>query len=334
MSTIFSPIKKKLVLFLALLFILIAFNISFADMYIWKDDKGVVHATNDPRQVPPQYKDNLKVIEEPSAQKPEKKKNVQPPEQKQDTTDIVSPTKTENNNKDVESPEEKHPNPFILISESAGPPFKQIFKLRKRKGSYMVRVVLNESVETDLILDTGSYNTILSTRVAKELGFSVTPDTPVTYVHTAGNIVENYLFVLDSIRIGKFTIKNPIVYVNDHFPDKSINGLIGLNFLKSFDVRWNMSAETLTLQEFDSSIHGKLYGGYPLIWWKERYSYFQNRIRALKKLRREFMEQGKKDKVRHISAAISLYQDYRDRLRQEGEILELPPDWRRYRIIY
>ena len=108
----------------------------------------------------------------------------------------------------------------------------------ERIGSlFVVTIQINETRSAKLILDTGASHTILSHKIAQDLGlFSLRPAASVT-MHTVSGSVQADLVQIDSIRIAGAEVRNTLAAIHD-LPEAppEIEGLLGLNVLGHFDV--------------------------------------------------------------------------------------------------
>ncbi|MDE0425493.1 MAG: retropepsin-like aspartic protease [Candidatus Poribacteria bacterium] len=123
---------------------------------------------------------------------------------------------------------------------SFNPAAKSIY-LRLKVGS------INADTTRDILvaLDTGASTTMIPTEVAMDLGYDLS--NPNEQMMTANGIVlANRITVRKLTAIGE-TVENIDVVCHD-LPDGSIiEGLLGLNFLRHFDVNISFSTGTIEL---------------------------------------------------------------------------------------
>ena len=99
-------------------------------------------------------------------------------------------------------------------------------------------VVLNGSVTTDVLLDTGSGMTIISTELARELGLKVARDRTIR-LRTIAAEVEAFLTRLDYIELGNLRRSNFPVAVSDLKlgEQRKFDGILGMDFLNNYAIQ-------------------------------------------------------------------------------------------------
>ncbi len=120
----------------------------------------------------------------------------------------------------------------------------------ERLGSVLaVMATLNDTLQARLIVDTGSSQTIISRRLAMELGLSSTAHTTHVLLHTASGSVQVDAVILDAIRIGEAELKNSQVLIHD-LPDLpfTVDGLLGLSFLATYQITLDTNRGELHLK--------------------------------------------------------------------------------------
>ena len=75
---------------------------------------------------------------------------------------------------------------------------------------------------------------MISQATAKELEIDLEKKLPTIPFQTANGIIQAPLVNLSSIDVGGLQVKDLTAAVHDVFPDASISGLLGLNFLSNF----------------------------------------------------------------------------------------------------
>jgi clan AA aspartic protease (TIGR02281 family) len=126
----------------------------------------------------------------------------------------------------------------------------------RRKGQILtVQAKVNGKASGDFILDTGATYTMISTPMAKKLGIDLEQQLPTIPIQTAGGIINVPLVVLGSIDVGEVQVTDLTAAVHDIFPDPSITGVLGLNFLNHFrmDIDTNMGVLLLETKTVMSS---------------------------------------------------------------------------------
>ena len=104
-------------------------------------------------------------------------------------------------------------------------------------GSMVVQVLLNNSVDAHLIVDTGATMTVISYDLGIELGLLSGSDVSLNTVNTAGGSVQVSMTKVGTMQVGAATASNVAVAIHD-LPDgiSGVSGLLGMSFLRNFEV--------------------------------------------------------------------------------------------------
>jgi predicted aspartyl protease len=123
-----------------------------------------------------------------------------------------------------------------------------IVKFSPLDGHVLVPVVLNDSLQATVMVDTGAGITILSKELVRDLGLAEQTTHPIT-LKTIAKDVQGQLVTLDSIQIGGLR--------KDHFPvaiadlslvDKGqFHGILGMDFMKNYIIRIDNETQSMTL---------------------------------------------------------------------------------------
>jgi clan AA aspartic protease (TIGR02281 family) len=114
------------------------------------------------------------------------------------------------------------------------PPDKASIPIQKKGQVVIVQARMNEKASANFVVDTGASYTMISRATAKELEIDLEKKLPTTPFQTANGVILAPLVSLDSIEVGGLQVKDLTAAVHDVFPDPSISGLLGLNFLRNF----------------------------------------------------------------------------------------------------
>ncbi len=161
------------------------------DIFRWVDERGVVHFTDNPHNIPDKFRENILRIEA------------------------------------REIPKE-------LESASSLSPDKVAIPFQKKGQVVIVQAIINEKAAAKYVVDTGATYTMISKAMAKELGIDLDRQLPTMPFQTANGLIQAPLISLSSIEVGGMQVKNLTAAVHDVFPDPSVAGLLGLNFLSHF----------------------------------------------------------------------------------------------------
>ncbi len=140
---------------------------------------------------------------------------------------------------------------FVSLSskQSANSEEDIIVDLKKLGGAFVVEAILNNERTAHLIVDTGASMTVLSTKIAIDLGILGTTDNELLTVNTAGGSVQVNMNYLKSLHIGTAQAQHVAVAIHD-LPDvpEQIEGLLGMSFLKHFLVTLDAEHTRLILR--------------------------------------------------------------------------------------
>jgi len=100
--------------------------------------------------------------------------------------------------------------------------------------------------EVDMILDTGAMYTDISWDIAKDIGYDPAITEKRASVITANGPIDVPVIRVQSISIGKIKVENVDVTCHDIPEMVGIEGLLGLSFLKHFDL--NISFKRMRLE--------------------------------------------------------------------------------------
>ena len=115
-----------------------------------------------------------------------------------------------------------------------------------------VRVVLNNKVETTMVLDTGASLVLLTRGVAKNLGVKLDNLKPDTKIRVAdGRTVDASRIVLKNVRVEECEANNvdAVVLMSDRGDFGFRDGLLGMSFLKNFNFKIDHKDKKLILEK-------------------------------------------------------------------------------------
>lgn len=113
-----------------------------------------------------------------------------------------------------------------------------------RGSKVIVSVTFNNTVAANLLLDTGASRTMVSSRIAKNLGLQST-GSGVGY--GIGGYVALSTARVESIKVGEAEMQNLQVSIHDFSPDPSFEGLLGFDFLRHFHMSLDLQKPALVL---------------------------------------------------------------------------------------
>jgi clan AA aspartic protease (TIGR02281 family) len=130
---------------------------------------------------------------------------------------------------------------------------------------FAVPVALNGRLEKELIIDTGSTFTVISTAAARALGIGDLSHAPRYPINAAGGMTWVRLVILDKVSAAGQTAINVEGAVADMPSFNGADGLLGRSFLDRYTFRMEGAGKTFSL--FPPG-NGPLYGGRSQGWWK------------------------------------------------------------------
>ncbi|MDH5638733.1 MAG: retroviral-like aspartic protease family protein [Nitrospinota bacterium] len=211
-----------------------------------------------------------------------------------------------------------------------------VAKIKPRGWSFSATTTINEELRMELVIDSGSSFTIISTRAAKELGIEDRlAQAPRYPLNAGGGVVWVRLVVLDSVSVAGAVAHGVEGAVADLPSFKGAHGLLGKSYLDRFSFRVNGPARKMTLSSHKSR---PLYGGRGEGWWKSQ----AKRLRLQERLFRS-MELGAEKSVhsgdtpdRLLSEKLSrtdaarlarYFKDLLTSLEKEARSLGAPEEW-------
>jgi clan AA aspartic protease (TIGR02281 family) len=125
----------------------------------------------------------------------------------------------------------------------------------ERLGNILVVSATFNGKQARLIVDTGASHTIISQRLALDLGLYSTAHLDRVSIHTAGGTVQADSVVLDSLRIAGAEVRNSHVLIHD-LPDlpPAVDGLLGLSFLGAYQVTLDTTRGELVLKTSQAKV--------------------------------------------------------------------------------
>jgi clan AA aspartic protease (TIGR02281 family) len=114
---------------------------------------------------------------------------------------------------------------------------------------FVVTVKLNGEQDALLIVDTGASHSIVSHRLALELGLYSDSTMGTATMNTVGGSVQAPLARMKSIRLAEAEVRDSVVVIHD-LPDSpaGVEGLLGLSALRQFQVTLDPTKKVLSLQ--------------------------------------------------------------------------------------
>ena len=142
-------------------------------------------------------------------------------------------------------------NVKILEKAEAGI-LTETIQLRSDNGVFWVDVTLNGKVTIPMVFDTGAGILSLGKADAAKAGLVPSPsDRTITLQVADGSSHEAKMMTLDSVRVGKFTVRNVECAVSSE-EKSNVPPLLGGPFLKHFTFKMNQAAGTVTFTKIET----------------------------------------------------------------------------------
>ncbi|KYK30870.1 MAG: hypothetical protein AYK19_04400 [Theionarchaea archaeon DG-70-1] len=103
--------------------------------------------------------------------------------------------------------------------------------------------------EIDAVLDTGAGCTCISWDIAKDIGYDPAISERRVEIITANGVTEVPLIKVDSISIGELEARNVDTICHNIPEISTVDGLIGLSFLKHFDLHMNFKEGKMRIED-------------------------------------------------------------------------------------
>ncbi|MDH5510390.1 MAG: retroviral-like aspartic protease family protein, partial [Nitrospinota bacterium] len=143
-----------------------------------------------------------------------------------------------------------------------------VTRIKPRGWSFSTSTTINEELNVELVIDSGSSFTIISTRAAKELGIADQLARAPRYpLNAGGGVVWVRLVILDSVSVAGAVAYGVEGAVADLPSFKGAHGLLGKSYLGRYSFLVNGPAGKMTLSPHKSL---PLYGGRGEGWWKSQ----------------------------------------------------------------
>lgn len=142
---------------------------------------------------------------------------------------------------------ESAPAARVRVGGVAGEPsVETTVPLEQALGVWMTRVVLNGARAARFLVDTGSSVTVVSPRLATDLGLPVGGGGPSVELHTLGGRIAGPSAVLASLRVGDLEERDAPVVLHD--PGAGLDGILGNAFLGRYRVTLDATRRQLQLR--------------------------------------------------------------------------------------
>ena len=261
---------------------------AYGTIYKWTDQNGKVHFTDNLTAVPPEYRHQVEA-------------RGRTPAPSQRSVDI----------------QESPPAPLSAADTAVN---KHYTVPIRRAGSIMlVDVVLDNFLQSQLLVDTGATFTVISKALARRLALNL-DNAAVIPLQSVSGVFLAPLTKVKSITVGEAIAHDVEVVVHDIAQD-STGGLLGMSFLDNFQVTINTTTEIMTLSTMTPPPGETLYGGRSEDWWRRKFRFYRRQIVFLEEVL------GKQPSAK-LSKSLRYFQAELDTLDRQASLAAVPRQWR------
>ncbi len=269
-------------------------QVTTAGIYSYRDDKGVVHFTDEIFNIPGKYRENKQ-----GPRNDYENKNIY--------RVIPSPSFARSFPRSVSSSEEIQ----VPLIPAGG-------------GNFLVDTVLNGHINARLMLDTGASLITLTEEIGRKLGVSTLPGSAELPFNTAAGEDWMPLVGLEMVAVGSAKTRLIEASINSHI--KEIDGLLGMSFLGEFRFEIDRINKRLTLkplQNLNELSWDDKSGG----WWKSRFEHYDKTIKSYSSRASFLLRHGHK-KALNMQKTVELYKSLLQKLESRASIFGLPASFR------
>lgn len=121
--------------------------------------------------------------------------------------------------------------------------------------SLVVPVIIQDRIMATFMVDTGASYTVITPRMARKLGVTVTRETPRISIITANGAIKAPMVKLTDVAIGDVRIPEVTAIIQElgNGDDTLLSGLLGMNFFQGMDL--TVKQDSLILGIRNTSVH-------------------------------------------------------------------------------
>jgi clan AA aspartic protease (TIGR02281 family) len=119
---------------------------------------------------------------------------------------------------------------------------------RAHGGVLLVPCLLNDAYRYWFLVDTGTAMTMLSVRVAEEMGLDLNHAIRYTPIASVHKVAQAQVVRIDSLQVGGQSLSGIEGLVVSLPPELRLDGLLGVNFLSRFRPTFEFDQSTLVLR--------------------------------------------------------------------------------------
>lgn len=234
------------------------------EIYKWVDENGIIHFTDSPMAIPPEYRDQV-----------ETRTHEPPPSVAMEKEEAGQARK----DKGEFSTEQKKSSPKIEKHEV---PF-EAYEGRTRR--IIVRATLNGRVTVPMLFDTGASSTVISWDLAQRLGlFSRDRVKLFDFAQGIGGTVPAIKTIVDRVQVGDLRQRFVPATVTHRLSD-AFEGLLGMDFMSGYSIRIDNADRKIIFDRIPTDSEMK--GGHTRSWWENMFHEFSSLRSAWKAFGKE-----------------------------------------------
>jgi clan AA aspartic protease (TIGR02281 family) len=266
-----------------------------AQMYKWVDEKGTVHFTDDPSNIPERYRPDTETRKAPTETPLPGTNEKQPPSSPQPVTKIPEPKGFE-------------------------------ITLSRKNQILFAEALLNRRLKRDFVVDTGASFTLIDRSTASDLGITVDEYTPFIPIATASDVILTPLVTLKSVLVGQAEMENVDALIYTMPAGKG--GLLGNSFLGNFRVVLDSVNSKMTLYPAQGIPSSDRPGGYDRDYWVSRFRYLHYNLEVLNKLKATYERKDARIELNRVNNAIRFFENQLSEWERKASYSGVPHNWR------
>ena len=126
---------------------------------------------------------------------------------------------------------------------------RKVIKLTKKGNRFLVDVILNRKIRTQMVLDTGCTDTQISTDIARKLGIKKDEGEEILCKLAGGHVVSARKVVIKEVRVSRVRVLGVDAIVLDRDKTGEYGGLLGMSFLDNFIFKIDTDKAELVLEK-------------------------------------------------------------------------------------
>ena len=127
-----------------------------------------------------------------------------------------------------------------------------VIPVARDRGATTVEVRINDGPPAPFILDTGATLVTLTETLARRLNIAYDPRNPIPLRMADGSVAQGYPVELRSVQVGDARAEAVRAVVMDKPPAEGLQGLLGMTFLREFEISFDAKGRNLVLEKLSA----------------------------------------------------------------------------------